>query len=142
MTRAADTPDVALAEEASPAPASLEEENATLRAGIAARDEIIGKLLERVAELERRLGLDSSNSGKPPSSDGLKKPPRTTSLRDPSGRKPGGQKGHPGSTLRSIPTPSSCREVVRVVAKLWAWPIRSAIRAAKYSTCPIRSRSW
>jgi len=142
MTRAADTPDVALPEEASPAPASLEEENATLRAGIAARDEIIGKLLERVAELERRLGLNSSNSGKPPSSDGLKKPPRTTSLRDPSGRKPGGQKGHPGSTLRSIPTPSSttCREAVRVVAKLWAWPIRSAIRAAEYST--FRSRSW
>ena len=33
----------------------------------------------RVAELERRLGLNSSNSGKPPSSDGLKKPPRTKS---------------------------------------------------------------
>ena len=107
MTRAADTPDVALPEEASPAPASLEEENATLRAGIAARDEIIGKLLERVAELERRLGLDSSNSGKPPSSDGLKKPPRTTSLRDPSGRKPGGQKGHPGSTLRRTDHPDA-----------------------------------
>jgi transposase len=30
-------------------------------------------LLARIAELERRLGLNSSNSGKPPSSDGLKK---------------------------------------------------------------------
>ncbi|MCY4005513.1 MAG: DUF6444 domain-containing protein [Rhodobacteraceae bacterium] len=28
----------------------------------------------RIAELERRLGLDSSNSSKPPSSDGLAKP--------------------------------------------------------------------
>jgi len=33
-----------------------------------------------VAELERRLGLNSSNSGKPPSSDGLKKPARTKRL--------------------------------------------------------------
>ena len=40
-------------------------------------------LTARVAELERRLGLDSSNSSKPPSSDGPGKPPhRTQSLRE------------------------------------------------------------
>src|SRR5215468_247492 len=59
----------------------------------------------RVAELERRLGLNSSNSGKPPSSDGLKKPPRTTSLRERSGKKTGGQKGYPGETLRRVGNP-------------------------------------
>src|SRR6516165_4135103 len=59
----------------------------------------------RVAELERRLGLNSSNSGKPPSSDGLTKPPRTKSLREPSGKKPGGQKGHRGETLRQVENP-------------------------------------
>src|SRR5215813_4811170 len=59
----------------------------------------------RVAELERRLGLNSSNSGKPPSSDGLKKPPRTKSLREPSSKKPGGQKGHRGETLRQVENP-------------------------------------
>lgn len=106
MTRAADTPDVALPEEASPAPASLEEENATLRAGIAARDEIIGKLLERVAELERRLGLNSSNSGKPPSSDGLKKPP--TSLRDPAWRSEGAPRQHAAQHPDAIVLPGSC----------------------------------
>jgi transposase len=45
----------------------------------AALKELIEGLQSRIAELERRLGLDSSNSGKPPSSDGLKKPARTTS---------------------------------------------------------------
>src|ERR1700676_1115644 len=71
----------------------------------AALKELIEGLQSRIAELERRLGLDSSNSGKPPSSDGLKKPARTRSLREPSGKPRGGQKGHPGETLRQVITP-------------------------------------
>jgi transposase len=71
----------------------------------AALKELIEGLQTRIAELERRLGLDSSNSGKPPSSDGLKKPARTRSLREPSGKLRGGQKGHPGETLRQVMTP-------------------------------------
>ena len=88
-------------------PVSPEEVIVRLLAELAARDEMIAKLLARVADLERQLGLNSSNSGKPPSSDGLKKPPRTTSLREPSGRKPGGQKGHPGTTLRQTDHPDA-----------------------------------
>jgi len=74
------------------------------------KDQLIALLLAqeaRIAELERRLGLNSSNSGKPPSSDGLKKPPRTSSLRQPSSKKPGGQTGHPGETLRRTEAPDT-----------------------------------
>jgi transposase len=106
MTRAEDSPVAPEAPAAAPV-VSPEEEIVRLRAELAARDEIIAKLLARVAELERQLGLNSSNSGKPPSSDGLRKPPRTTSLREPSGRKPGGQKGHPGGTLRQTEHPEA-----------------------------------
>jgi transposase len=75
---------------------------------VAAQAAEIAALKARLAELERRLGLNSSNSGKPPSSDGLKKPPRaarTKSLRGPSNRPSGGQKGHKGETLEQVAAP-------------------------------------
>src|SRR6204780_691335 len=68
---------------------------------------LVAALRARIAELERRLDLNSSNSGKPPSSDGLKKPARTSSLRQPSGKKPGGQTRQPGETLRQTQTPDT-----------------------------------
>jgi transposase len=83
--------------------AALQAQNAELLAIVAAQN-------ARIAELERRLGLNSTNSGKPPSSDGLKKKPapaRTGSLRERTGKKPGGQKGHPGKTLGRVEKPDA-----------------------------------
>jgi len=64
----------------------------------------IEELQARVAELERRLGLDSRNSSKPPSSDGLAKPP-PRSQRRVEGRRPGKQPGAPGAALSRVDDP-------------------------------------
>lgn len=56
-------------------------------------------LVQRIAELEGRLRLNSRNSSKPPCSDGLSKP-APPSLRLSGERANGGQKGYPGTTLR------------------------------------------
>lgn len=89
---------------------------AELLGRLAARDELIGLLQAEltaaraeIAELRRQLGQDSQNSSRPPSSDGLAKPaPRSQRRR--SGRKPGGQGGHPGSRLAQVAIPD---EVIR-----------------------------
>jgi transposase len=61
----------------------------------------VAVLQSRVAVLEARLGQDSSNSSKPPSSDpphAKPAPPKT-----PSGRRKGGQPGHPRRTRPDLP---------------------------------------
>jgi transposase len=87
---------------------ALRTENVALKVRLATVEAESAARKERIDELERQLGLNSSNSSKPPASDGLKKPPRVPrvkSLRERSGRKPGGQKGHRGETLRPVENP-------------------------------------
>jgi transposase len=89
---------------------------AGLRSQVAATDVQIVELRsqvvvlgDRVAQLERQAGRDSSNSSKPPSSDSpyTKRPrtPKDRSLRARSGRKPGKQPGDPGATLAQVADP-------------------------------------
>jgi transposase len=68
-----------------------------LRSANAEQGRLIARLQARVAELERRLGKDSSNSSKPPSSDGLGKPARAARRAEgrAEGRRPARPAGRP-----------------------------------------------
>lgn len=76
------------------------------------------RLKTRVAELEERLGQNSRNTSKPPSSDPPSTPPPPPKTG--SGRKPGGQPGHPGHQRELVPEadvdeiipvkPTQCRD--------------------------------
>src|SRR5688500_10030590 len=61
----------------------------------------VAALQARVADLAARLGQDSSNSSKPPSSD----PPHAKPAppRPPTGRRKGGQPGHPRHARPDLP---------------------------------------
>ena len=69
----------------------------------------VHQLTAQVQELEGQLAKNSSNSGKPPSSDGLSKPNKTNSLRGKSGKKPGGQLGRKGTNLQPVQNPNKTR---------------------------------
>jgi transposase len=100
---------------------------------------------ERIAELEARLRQNPRNSSKPPSSEGLAKPaPRPRSLRKRSGRKPGGQDGHKGSTLAQVARPD--REVRhepgccgRCGAGLAERPVTGVDRRQVFDLQPVRA---
>jgi transposase len=69
---------------------------------------VIVELRAAIAVLEARLGANSCNSSRPPSSDGLSKPPvdpKKRSLRCSSGRSQGGQEGHEGARLEPVAVP-------------------------------------
>lgn len=77
----------------------------------AEKDKRIAELTERLAKYETP-DKNSNNSSTPPSKEKMKDEVvrRTRTLRKPSGRKPGGQVGHDGSTLRMTSTPDSIEE--------------------------------
>ena len=93
--------------------AALRAENAALRAEHDEVKRMVAVLTERVAELERDLASDSSNSSRPPSSDApwSKKPAKKRSSRVRSGRKPGKQPGTSSSSRSLIDDPDDRLEI-------------------------------
>lgn len=65
----------------------------------------IDVLQERVKTLEGQQAKDSHNSSLPPSSDRFVRVPK--SLKQKSGKKPGGQQGHRGYHLKQVETPDT-----------------------------------
>ena len=77
--------------------------------------------------LANRLNLNSTNSSKPPSSD----PNRKKQARRKTGKKPGGQNGHVGTTLKKVDDPDEI-EVIKVD--------RSGLPAGQYRQMGFESR--
>jgi transposase len=70
-----------------------------VRAALESLEATIAMLQERIRDLEAQLGRNSTNSSKPPSSDppGVVRRPKK-----PTGKKRGGQKGHPGHHRKRV----------------------------------------
>ena len=109
-----------------------------------ARAELAGAR-KQIAELEARLKQNPRNSSRPPSSEGLAKPaPKPRSLRKKSGRKPGGQDGHKGTTLAQAARPD--REIRhepgccgRCGAGLAGRPVTGMERRQVFDLPPVRA---
>jgi transposase len=121
-------------------------------------------LTERIEELENNQKKNSGNSSKPPSTD-IGKVSQTKSLRQPSGKLPGGQPGHKGTTLEITGTPDiievqrvktcsccgknitgiksldyECRQVFDMPAiKLWVKEYRSEIKNCPHCSAVTRA---
>jgi transposase len=96
--------------EARNAVAVLEAENAALRARVGELNTQVESLIAKIATLEKVLGLNSSNSSKPPSSDSStqrnkRTPNANRAARRAKGRPQGKQPGTTGETLRQITDP-------------------------------------
>jgi transposase len=65
-------------------------------------------LVAYTISLQESSALNSRNSSKPPSTDGYSKP-KPKSLRGKSGKKTGGQPGHPGTTLKPVEIPDETK---------------------------------
>jgi transposase len=117
--------------------AALKAENARLHTLYEQSQEQLVRVLARVQELEARLAKDSHNSSKPPSSDPLgRKRPRSQRRR--SGKKAGGQLGHPGETLHLVATPDELVEHWPAVCASCQTPLDETAPVTGYERRQVR----
>ena len=86
---------------------SLMKQNQMLIEQVDSLSKTIDELNATIKELREQLNKNSGNSSKPPSSDGFKKVNK--SLREKSGKKRGGQKGHQGTHLAVLSKPDEIK---------------------------------
>jgi len=118
---------------------------ASLRIELARAQAHNGELVARVAGLEAQVNRNSKNSSQPPPAGGLAEgEPKPRSLRKKTGRKPGGQDGHDGTTLTQVARPG--REEVHDPAccgacgsSLAGAPVTSAERRQVFDLPPVKA---
>ncbi|WP_081748825.1 IS66 family transposase [Nocardiopsis sp. CNT312] len=117
--------------------AELEADNAQLRKDNTRLREENAQIKAENAQLRRSLGLDSTNSSQPPSTDKpWKKKPAPRSLRERSGNKPGKQPGDPGTTLCQRADPDRVIDHYPPVCGGCEAPLRAA-RPAGVRACQV-----
>jgi transposase len=132
---------------------------------------LIVALQAELRELRARLGQDSSNSSRPPSSDPPQAPAKAKRQQSPTGRQRGGQPGHPGHFRALLPVdqvdqvvavaPEACRhcglpfpstpprrrarawrhQVVELVGKLTVQVTEYQMHMQRCSSCGKRTRA-
>ena len=122
----------------------------------------IRALEQRLDKVEASLHQDSSNSSKPPSSDGYAKP-APSSLRKKSGRKPGAQKGHRGmgyslpkdpdeviacmpGNCQGCPFHDRCQSTARISQRRYVSDIEVKVRVTEFDQmevfCPFHRETF
>lgn len=113
----------------------LEEENEIFRDALRTKGIDIENLLAANKELRFRVSMNSSNSSKPPSTDGYAKP-KPRSLRAKTGRKPGGQPGHAGHNMTIPHEPDLFEE--HLPARCGGCPRKDGCKADGMLSCSDR----
>jgi transposase len=117
--------------------AALNAEMAALRADNDALRAQIHELVAQNQGLQARLAKDSHHSSKPPATDPLgRKRPRSQRRR--SGKKPGGQLGHPGETLHLVATPDEVVEHRPAVCLACQTPLDETAPVTGYERRQVR----